>query len=100
MVKAYLKYLITLKPHSLSKSENKCHRKAERGRGRSWVTASGFNLRLCGERTMRVISECGIVDLMNENAEEGGGLVILVLLEVGMGLADQRGGGGGKQTSL
>ena len=49
---------------------------------------------------MRVISECGIVDLMNENAEEGGGLVILVLLEVGMGLADQRGGGGGKQTSL
>jgi len=49
---------------------------------------------------MRVISECGIVDLMNENTEGGGGLVVLVLPEVGMGLADQRGGGGGKQTSL
>jgi len=36
---------------------------------------------------MRVISERGIVGIMNEDAEGGGGLIVWVLLEVGVVLA-------------
>jgi hypothetical protein len=48
----------------------------------------------------RVVAEGSVVDLMDKNAEEGGGLVVRVRLELGVDLDDECGGDGGEQTSL
>ena len=47
-----------------------------------------------------VVSEGGIVDLVDEDAEEGGGLVTRVRLELGLDVEDEGGCDGGKKTSL
>ena len=44
--------------------------------------------------------EGGVVDFVDENAEEGGGLVTRIRLELGVNLYDERGGDGRKQTGL
>jgi len=48
----------------------------------------------------RFVSEGGVIDLVDKNAEESGGLVIRVRLEVGVDLDDECGGDGREQTSL
>ena len=47
-----------------------------------------------------VIAEGGVVDLLDEDAEESDGFVIWVRLEVRVDLDDECGGDGGEQTSL
>ena len=47
-----------------------------------------------------VIAEGGVVDLVDEDAEESSGFVIWVRLEVRVDLDDECGGDGGEQTSL
>ena len=44
--------------------------------------------------------EGGIVNFVNENAEEGGGLITRVRLELRVDLNDERGHDGRKQTGL
>ena len=48
----------------------------------------------------RVVSERGVVDLVDEDAEEGGSLIAGVRLELGLNIEDKSGGDGGEQTSL
>ena len=50
----------------------------------------------CGD----VIAESSVVDLMYEDAEEGGRLLVWVRLEFGLNLDDECGSYGGEQTSL
>jgi hypothetical protein len=47
-----------------------------------------------------IISECGVVDLVNEDPEEGSGFVTRVGLELGVDFDDECGRDGGEQTSL
>ena len=47
-----------------------------------------------------VISEGGVVDLVDENAKESGSLVTRVGPELRLNIEDECGGDGGKQTSL
>src|SRR5258708_6626678 len=47
-----------------------------------------------------VVPEGSVVDFVNKNAEEGGGLVTEVGLKLRVDLDDERGGDGGKQTGL
>jgi hypothetical protein len=47
-----------------------------------------------------IASERGIVDLVNENTEEGGGCVVGIGLELGVELNDKCGGDCREQTSL
>ena len=47
-----------------------------------------------------VTSEGGVVDLVDEDAEEGGSLVTRVRLELRLDIEDECGGDGGEQTSL
>jgi len=47
-----------------------------------------------------VASEGGVVDLVEKDTEEGGGLFVRVRLELGVDRDDKRGGDGGEQTSL
>jgi hypothetical protein len=47
-----------------------------------------------------VVSEGGVVDLVDKDAEESGGLVVRVLLEVRVDLDDECRGDGGEQTGL
>ena len=44
--------------------------------------------------------EGSVVDFIDENAEEGGGLVTRIRLELGIDLYDEGGGDGRKQTGL
>jgi len=53
-------------------------------------------LRYCRD----VVAEGGVVDLVDENAEECGGLIVGVGLELGVDLNDECGGDGGEQTGL
>jgi len=48
----------------------------------------------------RVVSEGGIVDLVDEDTEEGGSLTVRVGSELGLDIDDEYGGDGGEQTSL
>jgi len=48
----------------------------------------------------RVIPEGGVIDLINENTEEGSSLVVWVRLEVRVDLDDECGADSGEQTSL
>jgi len=61
--------------------------------------------RVCGTGPRRwdcgnVIAERGVVDLVDEDTEEGGCLFVRVLLKLGVDLDDESGSNGGKQTSL
>jgi len=47
-----------------------------------------------------VAAEGGVVDLVDEDAEESGGLIVGVGLELGVDLDDECGGDGGEQTGL
>jgi hypothetical protein len=47
-----------------------------------------------------VVSERGVVDLVNEDPEEGGCLVTRVGLQLRVDFDDECGGDGGEQTSL
>jgi hypothetical protein len=47
-----------------------------------------------------VVSEGGVVHLVDEETEESGGLVVRVLLKVGVDLDDECGCDGRKQTGL
>ena len=47
-----------------------------------------------------VVPKGGIINLVNENAEEGGGLVSGVRLKLRVDIDDEGGGDGGKQTRL
>jgi len=47
-----------------------------------------------------VVAKGGVVDLVDQDMEEGGGLVIWIGLEFGIGLDDKGRGYGRKQTSL
>ena len=47
-----------------------------------------------------VASEGGVVDLVDENAEEGGGLFTRVGLELRLDIEDEGSSDGGEQTSL
>jgi len=47
-----------------------------------------------------VITEGGVVDLVDEDTEESGCLFVRVLLELGVDFDDERGSDGGEQTSL
>ena len=49
-------------------------------------------LRDCGN----VTAEGGVVDLVDEDAEEGSGLIVGVWLELGVDLDDECGGDGGE----
>ena len=51
----------------------------------------------CG-RVWNIGPEGGVVNFVNEDAEEGGSLVTRVKLELGVDLYNERGGDGGKQT--
>ena len=42
----------------------------------------------------------GVVDLVDENSEEGGGFIVGVGLELGIDLDDKSGGDSREQTSL
>jgi len=53
-------------------------------------------LRYCGN----VVTESGVVDLVDEDTEESGGLFVGVWLELRVDLDDECGGDGGEQTSL
>jgi hypothetical protein len=48
----------------------------------------------------RVIAEGGVIDLVDKDTEESGGLVVWVQLKLGIDLDDECGGDGGKQASL
>ena len=48
----------------------------------------------------RVISKGCVVDLVNENTKEGGGLVVGIGLELGVELDDEGGGDRREQTGL
>jgi len=48
----------------------------------------------------RVASKGGVIDLLDEDTEKGGGLIVGVRQEVGVDLDDECGGDGGEQTSL
>jgi len=47
-----------------------------------------------------VITEGGVVDLVDEDTEESGSLFVRVLQELGVDLDDECGSNGGKETSL
>jgi len=47
-----------------------------------------------------VVAESGVVYLVNENAEESGGLFIWIRLKLGVDLDNEGRSNGGKQTSL
>ena len=47
-----------------------------------------------------VAAKGGVVDLVDEDAEESGGLIVGVGLELGVDLDDECGGDSGEQTSL
>jgi hypothetical protein len=47
-----------------------------------------------------VVSKRGVVYLVDKDTEEGVGLIARVGLELRLGLGDECGGDGGKQTSL
>ena len=47
-----------------------------------------------------VASKRGVVDLVDEDAEEGGSLIAGVRLELRLNIEDKSGGDGGEQTSL
>jgi len=47
-----------------------------------------------------VVAERGVVDLVDQDAEEGRCLVVRVLLELRVDVDDECGGDGGEQTSL
>ena len=47
-----------------------------------------------------VVGEGSVVNLMDEDAEESGRLLVRVLLELGLDLDDERGSHGGEQTGL
>jgi len=47
-----------------------------------------------------VVAGSGVVDLVDEDAEESGGLFTRVWLELGLDLDEECGGHGGEQTSL
>jgi hypothetical protein len=44
----------------------------------------------------RIVAKGGIVDLVDEDTEEGGGFVVRVRLELGVDLDDECGGDGGE----
>ena len=48
----------------------------------------------------RIVSERCVVDLVDKDTEEGGGLVVRVRLKLGIDFDDERGGDGREQTSL
>jgi hypothetical protein len=48
----------------------------------------------------RVVAEGGVIDLVNKDAEESGGLAVRIWFEFGVDLDDECGGDGGEQTSL
>jgi hypothetical protein len=48
----------------------------------------------------RVIAEGGVVNFMDKDTEEGGGLVVRVRLELGVDVNDKRGGHRREQTGL
>ena len=48
----------------------------------------------------RVVPKGSVVDLIDEDAEEGGGLVTRVRLELRLNIEDECGGDSGEQTSL
>ena len=48
----------------------------------------------------RVVSERGVVDLVDEDTEKGGSLVIWIRLELGIDLYDEGGSHCGEQTGL
>jgi hypothetical protein len=48
----------------------------------------------------RVVSEGGVIDLVNKDAEESCSLVVRVWFELRADLDDECGGDGGEQTSL
>ena len=47
-----------------------------------------------------VVSERGVVDLVDEDTEEGGSLLTRVRLELRLDIEDERGRDGGEQSSL
>jgi len=47
-----------------------------------------------------VVAESSVVDLVNEDSEEGSRLFIWVWLELGLDLDDERGSHRGEQTGL
>ena len=47
-----------------------------------------------------VVAKGGVVNLVDQDPEEGGGLVIRVRLEFRLDINDERRGDGGEQTSL
>ena len=46
------------------------------------------------------VSECGIINFVNEDPEEGVGLIVGIGLKLGVHLGDKRGGYGREQTGL
>jgi hypothetical protein len=48
----------------------------------------------------RVVSKRGVVELVDKNTEEGSGVVVRVGPQLRVDVYDERGGNGGKQTSL
>ena len=83
------------------------HRQEGREKGSSETRVQdGLDLDDRGRRTRplweggSVVSEGGIVDLVDEDTEEGGGLVTRVRLELGLDVEDEGGRDGGEQTSL
>ena len=46
------------------------------------------------------VTKSGVVDLVDEDAEESGGFFVWVRLELGIDLDDEGGSDGGEQTSL
>ena len=47
-----------------------------------------------------VVSKCGVVDLVDENTEESGGLLACVGLELRLDIEDESRSDGGEETGL
>ena len=52
------------------------------------------------QESRNVVAEGGVVYLIDQDSEEGGGLVVRIRLELGADLDDEGGSYGGKQTGL
>jgi len=83
------------------------HRKEGREEGcRETREEDGLDLNDGARRTSplrksgRIVPEGGVIDLVDKDTEEGGGLVVRVWLEMRVDLDDECGGNGREQTSL
>ena len=80
--------------------ESESETREEDGLNLDYPAGRACPLRRWRSRGRRVVSEAGVIDLVQNNTEEGCGYVVRILLEVGLDLYYEGGSDGREQTSL